>query len=284
MYPLQVLRLALAFLLLAPGLCAAQNRQPNSAAGPQRQNFTLEGKLQGMPGGLLQVVNAAGEPWLVKVETGPENITYQALAHPTWLQPGMFVQFKGSFDPRGKATEPVSQLTIFTPKADTQLGAFPDSGSRLGGELFANTRTQPKAKPQPEVASYSIVGRVAGWEHNKLRVAAGNATVETELADDATIDVELSNYALARVGDKVSVTGWYVQKGQGWANRILVRAAQPLGAPKKERVVVSSEERKKAFDALDDLSAGDTQAEPAVPAKEPVKTAAEPTPKATATP
>jgi hypothetical protein len=173
----------------------------------------------------------------------------------------MYVQFKGTFNKNGKSTAPISQVTVFTPSDSTPLGAFPDrAGEAAAGELFAESNPEPKAKPkaQPEILPLNVAGRIAGVEQGKIRVAAGDAVIEAELAEKATISVDLNNIVLARPGDKVSVNGWYLQKGQGWATRLLVRAAQPLANPKKDRVVVSPEERKKALDALEDLSAGDS--------------------------
>jgi hypothetical protein len=237
--------------------------------------LNLEGALQGLQPGLMQVVSEGGEPWLVKIEARGENVSYVATAHRSWLQPGMYVQLKGTFDRRGKAVAPLSQLTVFTPQANTQLGAVPEGGaSGSANELFGEAKPQgrPKPKAQPDTYNLAVVGRVAGLDDARIRVAAGAAVVEAELADQAVISVEMNNYALARPGDKVSVNGWYLQKGQGIANRLLVRAAQPLGSPKKERGAASPKERgaaspkegKQPLNPLDDLSAGDT----ATPAKE----------------
>jgi hypothetical protein len=245
-------------LLLFPAAAGAQN--PERQGGLERQNLSLDGVLQGFHQGLLQVVSDGGEPWLIRVEARPDAIAYQASAEPGWLQPGMYVQFRGVFNKHGKSTAPISQLRVFTPSDSTPLGAFPERAAEAGGELFAETRPEPKAKPkaQPETVSLNVAGRVAGVEQGKIRVAAGDAVVEAELGEKAAISVDLNNLVLARPGDKISVNGWYVQKGQGWGNRLLVRAAQPLASVKKERIAVSAEDRKKAFDALDDLSAGDS--------------------------
>jgi hypothetical protein len=265
MFSTPLARIAVALLALSPAAAPAQNKERPGV--PERQNLSLDGVLQGIQQGLLQVVSDGGEPWLIKVEARPDAVIYQASADAGWLQPGMYVQFEGTFNKHGKSTAPISQLTVFTPNESTPIGAFPDRAEAAGGELFADTRPEPpKARPkQPETLSLKVAGRVAGVEQRKIRVAAGDAVVEAELAEKADIAVDLNNIVLARPGDKVSVNGWYVQKGQGWANRLLVRAAQPLANPKKERVIVSAEERKKALDALDDLSAGDAAPRAAAP-------------------
>jgi hypothetical protein len=254
-----VARFAVALMLLTPAIAVAQNAERQGV--PERQTLSLDGVLQGAQQGLLQVVSDGGEPWLIKVEARPDAILYQAAADPGWLQPGMYVQFKGTFNKHGKSTAPLTEVTVFTPNETTSLGAFPDRGAEAAGDqLFAETRPEPKVKPkpvQPETLSLNIAGRVAGVEQGKIRVAAGDAVVEAELDEKTAVSVDLNNIVLARPGDKISVNGWYVQKGQGLANRLLVRAAQPLTKPKKERVIVSPEDRKKALDALDDLSAGD---------------------------
>jgi hypothetical protein len=268
MFSSPVARIAVGLMLLTPAVAGAQNAERPGV--PERQTLSLDGVLQGAQQGLLQVVSDGGEPWLIKVEARPDAVTYQASADPGWLQPGMYVRFKGTFNKHGKSAAPVSEITVFTPNETTPLGAFPEQGPEAaGGELFADTKPEPKTKPkpaQPEALSLNVAGRVAGVEQGKIRVAAGDAVVEAALDEKAKVSVDLSNIALAKPGDKISVNGWYLQKGQGWANRLLVRAAQPLTKPKKERVIVSPEDRKKAFDALDDLSAGDApQRDPSAP-------------------
>jgi hypothetical protein len=261
MSPPSLARLTLLLLFFLPGVAMAQAPAANPSGVPKREQMRVDGTLQGMQGNLLQLVTEGGDQWVVKVEAQPENITYQASAQPDWLQPGMYVQFHATFDQRGRATAPVSQLTVFTPNADTPLGAFPESGLNTGtNELFADTKPTQETKPKkpPEVVPLNVAGRLTGLERGKIRVAASNVTLEADLADDATIAVELNNYSLARMGDKISVNGWYVQKGHGLATVVLVRAAQPLGAVKKPRVAASPEDRKRAFDALEDLSAGES--------------------------
>ncbi|MBW3596982.1 MAG: hypothetical protein KY475_06870 [Planctomycetes bacterium] len=242
-----------AALLIGSSTTSAWTQNPKQPAdGAPKQNLSMDGVLQGVQAGLLQVVSEEGEPWLVKVEARPENVTYQASAEPGWLRPGMFVQFKGRFDNRGKAMAPVSQMTVFTPNAETRLGAYPDESLQATADLFGDEQAEPVAKPQAETVALNVAGRLAGAEGGKMRIAAGNAVLEAELDEKPTILVELSNIALARQGDKVSVNGWYLQKGQAWANRLLVRAAAPLEGPKKERPI-SPEERKKALEALEAL-------------------------------
>jgi hypothetical protein len=244
--------LAALLLALCPALAAGQDRS-KAPGGAPKQNLSMDGVLQGMQGGLLQVVSDGGEPWLVKVEAKAENITYQASAEPGWLRPGMYVQLEGRFDKRGKATAPVSQMTVFTPNQETRLGAYPEEGLKATSDLFGDAKPETPSKRQPEAVSLKVAGRLAGVDGGKMRIAAGNAVLEAELAEKPTLLVELNNYALARPGDKVSVNGWYLQQGQAWANRLLVRAAEPLAPAKKERAVVSPEERKKALEALEEL-------------------------------
>ena len=97
-----------------------------SPALAQNERETLEtiGRVMGMQGNLLQVEARDGVVWLVQLPNQMRNVTYRNTAGIKFLGPGVFVNFSGKFDKRGKMEGSVSTLKVFTPESPDQLGVF----------------------------------------------------------------------------------------------------------------------------------------------------------------
>ena len=65
----------------------------------------------------------------------------------------------------------------------------------------------------------------------------GSDTIQAELADDAKIGIDISDYRFARPGDSVQVEGWYYKgrPAQVYANQLTIVAATPLGVTEKQK-------------------------------------------------
>ncbi len=98
-----------------------------------------------------------------------------------FLAPGIFVRFKGDFDKRGKATEEVKDMEIFTPDAKNPVGALAAGGAFEEPKKGAG----PAAAATP--TSLSVAGRITAVKKNNITVACGNMTVKADVAADATI-------------------------------------------------------------------------------------------------
>ena len=84
------------------------------------------------------------------------------------------------------------------------------------------------------MGSYLIAGRVTAYHAGKLQLTTGNAVIKAEVAPDAQVDLKLSDYSLARKGDRVTVSGQTIPKsGLVQATIVKIAAAEPLGGGAK---------------------------------------------------
>lgn len=218
----------------------------------QREKFTLKGDIVAIQGPLLQAKAADGTAWLLKVEMKPQDMELTGTAEPGWIAPGMFVTFTGKFDGRGNSQEPISEVTVFTPREGTPLGVTEEESLGGLGNLFGGGgeegNAKPKKKAADEITTYSVNGRVSGVSRDgKLSVVAGSARMTVELAEDAAVKVVVSDPRLIRPGDKFEADGWYYQKGQGVISGKFMVEAQPFTAPedpKKARMRAREEAEK----------------------------------------
>jgi hypothetical protein len=217
-------------------------QQPNV----QREGLNASGVLKSARGPVLQIQTDEGDNWVVQVQPNrPWDISFTGAAEPSWLRPGMLVQFSSRLGKRGQAEDPITQLTVFTMKEGYQLGVLSDSaiggGENPSAGLFDDPAEKPKEKKTKVKTDENTVYRIAGQitkisRTGELTINAGGTTVKADLADDARISVDVSDLSYAVPGDKVELRGWYVagQKGQGYATEVRVSAAQPLEGPKKK--------------------------------------------------
>jgi hypothetical protein len=180
---------------------------------PQPQKFEIKGKISGLRPGFIQVKTGKGELWVVKVDANLKEIKLDGSAEPSWLQPGMFVEFDNRFDGRGQPVTAVTELKVFSPNAKTQFGVAPLAERAEEGIPPAN----------PQTIDMRITGRLMAYKNDKISVMAGNTPVLVKLAPILTITVELNDYRLSRPGDTIHVTGKYFVKGQGLADRIEIK-------------------------------------------------------------
>ncbi|MFP6619505.1 MAG: hypothetical protein VB877_09185 [Pirellulaceae bacterium] len=235
------LRLTLSACLVVfctTSLLAQGNKQP------PKEYLRSSGTILKIAPGFFQVKTKDGGQWVIQVPSNREGISVIGTAETNWLQRGMYVRFTGLFDKRGKPSGSINQLQVFTPDKETRSGVFPDSGLGLETkELFSNTdAAAPQPGKQPARSQFSpfmVAGRVASMKGGKLSVLAGRTVVQTQLAEKATISVNVSDARLARVGDLVELEAWYPanQKAaaRAIATKIKVTASKPYAMPKRER-------------------------------------------------
>ena len=197
----------------------------------QREKVSASGTVKGHSGGLLHVMTKEGDQYRVKP---PPTVSYVGSATPEFLKRGMLVKFTATFDAKGKVVAPVRDITIFTPTKDDKIGIYPNSG--LSGnvkDLFTDVDTSQK---QPEGKPYSVAGTITSARSGKIKVTAGRATVQIELADKARVSVDVSHLQFMQPGDNVSLDGWYspAQKRDVVASKLTVSAAGTLGEPAKK--------------------------------------------------
>jgi hypothetical protein len=226
--------------------------------------------------GVMHVVSEEGEQWLVRVDARPQDITYMATADASFVKPRMFVRFTSKLSKRGQATEPVTSLTIFTPREGYDVGVRPEAGdasdvgegaeagdSDEGGgtpsaaELFgggegAEKKAKAKADAAPdENTDYLVSGQVTKISRTgEMTIAARKATVKADLSEDAEVSLDMGNLSLLRPGDKVEFHGWHLpnQKGQAIATKVTATAAQPLSGNGKKKPLAKAAEIEKPAD------------------------------------
>ena len=262
------------FLLLAaaPELVRAQNRQREQptrsrrAAEQPKEQLTASGTIKAVYPGLLQIVTGDGQQWRIGVGARPLNISFTGAADKSWLRPGMFVQFTGSFNKRGQAQSPIQEVKAFTPREGFRIGVFP--AAEPSGQLETPQGGEKPAKPA--AASYEVAGRLTSCRKGWLRVATGQATVIAELAEDVRVSFDIADCRAAQAGDTIEVSAWYYrfQKGMGvaYATNLKIAAAQPLtGAAARGDREASKTAEKEPSDAGQGKETETKKAAPAPP-------------------
>jgi hypothetical protein len=189
------------------------------------QKFELKGVVKAIQPGFVQVQGSNGEVWVVKVDNTTKSLKMEGHADRSWLQPGMFVQFDNRFNARGQPVTLVSEVKIFTPTEKTQFGAVPLA-----------ERAEEVAVEQPvETMNMRVTGRLMGYKNDQISVMAGSTPVSVKLAPILTISVDVADYRLARAGDTIHVTGRYLVKGRGVADRMEIKGGAVFTAVKQEK-------------------------------------------------
>jgi hypothetical protein len=147
------------------------------------------------------------------------------------------VEFRAEFDTKtGAAIEPVSEVTLVTPRPGERRGVFPD-------EVI--DPTERKGGPPPATAKLRVYDAISGVKQNTLVFKKYRA----ELAPEAKIAVHVVNPSVLSEGDTVKkVKGKRIKGVQGRLiiDEIEVVLAKPLGADSKTRSARSSGSRKQA--------------------------------------
>jgi len=203
-----------------------------------REQLRTNGTLKNLVPGKLHVADEDGGQWVVYVEQQTREIGLSGSADAAWLRPGMFVEFKATVNAKGETTSAVSAATVMTPDMKNPPGVFNEVGGGKATELFTSKEEdvkKDKAKPKRGDETYDVrvVGQISRMKDGKVLLNAGGLTISAEIDEKARISVDLTgaqSLMLARPNDKIEVHGWYPQgqKGQAWANRIQVTAAQPF--------------------------------------------------------
>jgi len=215
-------------LMLALPMCVL------AQANRERTTVQAKGELKAVANGAIQVVGEDGEQWVVKVDPRSQYNVFQGSAELRFLRPGMFVEFRNSFDRKGKPQEEVRELKVFSPRQDSRLGLIPVTGGLNSGGLFSDTGDEDKKKkktPPPEILPLMVSGPIRAIKDNKISVVAGGTQLTVELADKVQIAFNLADFSMVSVGDTVEVNGWAYpeQPNLVMASRLTVTAAKPLG-------------------------------------------------------
>lgn len=219
--------------------------QPGRQQMPQgAQPIEIQGTIEEIMRGVVVVLDATSQPWQVML---PANTKVQVIggASVDYLQNGMFVEFHGDIDGHGNLKEKVEGVTIVTLSPEKQAGLFPLESDKAGdepGDFGAGEGGKAKpargGKAGGSIAgTYRIIGKLTVGRGGKLSVQTGRGTLPLELAEDATVAVDVSDYTIAAKGDKITVKGIASPAMQGRAQAVDVKielAELLAGAAKKK--------------------------------------------------
>ena len=224
-------------------------------ATPLPKDFDVKGEYVGMRGGYMQCI-LNGNPTLVRFDQ-KSKVKVTGTATADFLDKGMFVQFKGTFDRHGKGMEPIKEFVIFTPGPNNPTGAFADGG--VGANAFEEQQNATKKKgPPPATSMYEIAGRITAAHNNLLSIDCGNMKVRAEVAPDAKVKLEAADPSWASPGDIVKVNGSVDQppRGVALAKDVSINLANQL-APRRRAhpAAVAEKTTSKTIDKNTDKSA-----------------------------
>ena len=198
-----------------------------AAPQPQipKEDFSGKGELEAVRRtGIAAVLD--GKPWLLQFD--PKiKVSVSGSATGDGLAPGMFVKFHAEVDKKGKISDEISDLEIFTPSDKNPLGAT------AAGNAFDTSG--PKKGPAATPSSYDIAGKITGLKKGAITVFCPGLTVHGQLSSDPKVTVNAADLSLASPGDKITVKGWHFkgQEGKGYATEIDVQMANALSGPAK---------------------------------------------------
>ena len=219
-------------------------------AQPKKESLQIKGTIKAAQGDIIHVGNETTSEWYVKLPADPQNIFLTGTALPNWLKPGMAVRFVAQFDAKGKAQDPVHKLEVFTPRKPREgempdiPGVFPTTafGAGAGGDAPAGpgvgaAKPGPAAKAKDQGGTYKAVGQLTAVKGREFIVTAGQLRLGGELQKDVEISVNIGDYRYMKVGDAVEIGGFYYPPNlaQVQAERITIKAAQPLGTAEDEK-------------------------------------------------
>ena len=191
----------------------------------------------------VMLVSAGDTVYQVRADNGAK-IEVTGTAGPDFLKkPGLVVKFQAPFDLNGptknKAIGVLTSLEIITPHPGEGISAIPVVADAAGGNVAANVagnNAKPNAALPATVRSIIVIGKVSSYNKNQLTVSTDGHVFTAELDPAPAIKVRTFDLKLARPGDQVDLTGYFVRPGIVTANRVSVKLASPLGDPLSELV------------------------------------------------
>lgn len=176
----------------------AQQAQPPK---PLPKDFDVKGEFEGMAGNYMKCI-LNGNPTYVRFDQ-KSTVKITGTATVDFLEKGLFVQCKGTFDRSGKSTEPIKEFVIFTPGPNSPIGAE-ESGA---GNAFDEPTPSKKKGPAPATMAYDVAGRIMVVHNNLVTIDCGRKKLRAEVAADATVKLDATDPSWAAPGDIVKIKG-----------------------------------------------------------------------------
>jgi len=222
------------FTVIAICCCWTQNlalAQQNNPYGAKAQpKIEIDGKLQAWQGGMMRIVNSAGQNVAFALPQSPNGIRFTAPVELGVLKKGMFVRIQAPVGTNGLFLEPINSLTLFTP--DRNKMATPLDRSMNVPGIYPLSQLQQQVPGQMRSPDVRIVGTVIGVEPNSLALQCGNKPMKLELSESPKIELNSSSLEFAKPGDSVRGTAvGNPATNQIVATNISVQSSKLITAP-----------------------------------------------------
>lgn len=202
---------------------------------PQVQILRIDGTINKVTPQMLQVTASDGIDWLLAFEIDPktigENVVIKGTAEPAWLRAGMLVRFTATLNERGQSEGDLAEVLAFDAHRTYSPGVLPAGLDQAFAE--EESPRQPRRGRGIEPGEYLVTGRLTSVRNGLMTVQAGPVAIKAQLAEEAVVQLEMTDHRLAREGDKFSAEGYYLQAGQGMVHRLTVELAKPLEGPRR---------------------------------------------------
>jgi len=195
------------------------------------QSIDLEGTLVGVSRGTLMLVDGNNHTWRVVVPT-EASVRVTGETSVDALQTGTVVEFQAQIDQRGAIDGKIDAMSVVSLSGERQAGLFPVESA---DEKKTDKPARRGATPPGE---YRVVGPLVVGRNGKFSVrVAGRGLMAFAGADQAAVKIDSSDYSLASRGDKVSVKGVGMLRGQAGmaqAASVNIELCLPLGGADKK--------------------------------------------------
>ena len=129
------------------------------------------------------------------------------------------------------------------------------AGKKSGDKAKPKPKPKPKDEPKADDAGdtkyeqCTVTGRITGVKAGKVTVAAGKGGKLTfELADNAAVDVNSSDYTLAKQGDSIEISHGFKLGNNISIGEAKITLSQPLTGPHKKKPAAPATHPKKPAD------------------------------------
>lgn len=201
-----------------------------SVQGQDLPPYSGKGTLDGTTRGYIKMTDSSGTPYLVKI-LDTAKITVVGTAEPGFLKPGLIVRMTAELNSKGIAQSELTEISII------------ELSDLINFTLQADLAPGEDINDQKGPVNYLVIGRVKSFKNGQLQVVAPGKVIKAKLAEDAKINVDVTDYSWAQEGDVVSVDGKLYMPGQVIADKVQIEMAKPL-APKGKRRPPSKSTRK----------------------------------------
>jgi len=215
---------------------------------PGRQKpppIDLHGTVEQGAAGAITVKSPTNETWTLQIPP-TARIEVTGTAENDMLRSDRFVRLTAIVDTRrNEIPEPVQQVTLIdvADQPGRRLGAFkpgtdePPAPGAAGAGVRMPVPNLGGAAPETDQVLFDIRGRVKSFRSDQILLEVPNikGTLRFQLAEAATVAVNVSDYSLAQPGDMIASKGVQIGPKVAVASEVNITLSTPLSDPNKRR-------------------------------------------------